>query len=115
MYKLAPLKKNIYSLGDLREILAAANRRYLDFLSAIDDPSAGNKTLTKICEPKAEHGRNYKGFNFFSAQDQQVLEILLRGEHNIHGFRNKDLGRRTLLAGLHIRAIVLPQMLTVES
>lgn len=153
MYKLAPLKKSIYSLGDLQEILAGANRRYLDFISAIDDPSAGNKALTKICEPKSEHGRNYKGFNFFSAHDQQVLEILLRGEHTIHGFRNKDLrrrlpfnagkvsrlikrlrvhglikrigrtykyyltalGRRTLLAGLHIRAIVLPQILTAES
>jgi hypothetical protein len=52
-------KKSIYSLGDLQEILAVANRRCLDFISAIDDPSAGNKVLTKICEPKAEDGRNY--------------------------------------------------------
>ena len=78
--------------------------------------------------------------------DQRVLEILLRGEHTIHGFRNKDLrrrlpfnagkvarvikrlrvhglikriggtykyyltalGRRTLLAGLHIRSAATP-------
>jgi len=38
VYKLAPLKKSIYSLGDLRQLLFAANRRYLDFISAIDDP-----------------------------------------------------------------------------
>jgi DNA-binding MarR family transcriptional regulator len=152
-YKLAPLKKSIYSLGDLQELLAAANRRYLDFISAIDDPSAGNKALTKICEPRSEHGRNYKGFNFFSTHDQQVLEVLLRGEHTIHGLRNKDLrrhlhfnasrvsrllkrlrvhgfikrigrtykyyltaiGRRAILAGLHIRTMVLPQMLMAES
>lgn len=153
VYKLAPLKKSIYSLGDLQELLAAANRRYLDFISAIDDPSAGNRALTKICEPSSEHGRNYKGFNFFSAHDQQVLEVLLRGQYTIHGFRNKDLrcrlpfdpgrvsrllkrlrvhglikrigrtykyyltalGRRTILAGLHIRTVVLPHMLMAES
>ena len=94
VYKLAPLKKSIYSLGDLRQLLAAANRRYLDFISAMDDPSEGNKTLSKICENKIDNYRTYKGFNFFSAQDQRVFEILLRGEHNIHGLRNADLRRR---------------------
>jgi hypothetical protein len=37
--KFAPMKKTIYSLGPLRELLWAANRRYLEFLSAMDDPS----------------------------------------------------------------------------
>ena len=153
VYKLAPLKKSIYSLGDLQELLAAANRRYLDFISAIDDPSAGNKTLTKICAPKTENARRYKGFNFFSVPDQHVFEELLRGEYTISGFRNADIrhhlplnggqvsrllkrlrvhglikrvgrtykyyvtkmGRRTLLAGLHIRQVVLPQLLMAES
>lgn len=94
VYKLAPLKKSIYSLGDLQQILAAANRRYLDFISAIDDPSQGKKLLAKICETKMDNYRAYQGFNFFSAQDQRVFEILLRGEHNIHGLRNADLRRR---------------------
>ena len=94
VYELAPLKKSIYSLGDLQQLLLAANRRYLDFISAIDDPSDGNKLLGKICETRMENDRAYKGFNFFDAQDQQVFEILLRGEHNIQGLRNLDLRRR---------------------
>jgi DNA-binding MarR family transcriptional regulator len=94
VYKLAPLKKSIYSLGDLKQLLFAANQRYLDFISAIDDPSDGNKLLGKICETKSEKARGYKGFNFFDPQDQRVFEILLRGEHNIQGFRNADLRRR---------------------
>jgi hypothetical protein len=61
VYKLAPLKKSIYSLGDLQHILFAANRRYLDFISAIDDPSDGNKLLGKICETKIDNYRTYKG------------------------------------------------------
>ena len=48
--KYAPMKKTIYSLGALREVLAAANRRYLEFLSAIDDPSDGIRKLNKISE-----------------------------------------------------------------
>jgi DNA-binding MarR family transcriptional regulator len=97
-YKLAPLKKSIYSLGDLQQMLLAANRRYIDFISAIDDPSEGNKLLDKICETKTDNHRPYKGFNFFSAQDQRVFETLLRGENNIQGLRNADLRRRLPLA-----------------
>jgi hypothetical protein len=93
VYKLAPLKKSIYSLGDLRELLLAANRRYLDFLSAIDDPSAGTKLLDKVSEKKADNGRMYQGFNFFSTDDQRVFETIVRGEHTIQGLRNADLHR----------------------
>jgi hypothetical protein len=37
---LAAVKKSIYSLIDLREILLGCNRRYLAHLSALDDISA---------------------------------------------------------------------------
>jgi len=77
VYKLAPLKKSIYSLGDLQRLLLAANRRYLDFISAIDEPSDGNHLVGKICDTKIDNYRAYKGFNFFSAQDQCVFEVLL--------------------------------------
>jgi hypothetical protein len=89
--KLAPMKKTIYSLHVLRRFLAAANRRYLDFISGIDDPTAGMKILDKVSKPAVHNGRNYKGFNFFSAEDQKLFEAVIRGEHNISGIRDKDL------------------------
>jgi hypothetical protein len=46
--KFAPLKKTIYSLGVLGELLSSANRRYLEFLSALDDPRNGIDKLHKI-------------------------------------------------------------------
>jgi hypothetical protein len=52
--KFAPMKKTIYSLGALRELLSAANRRYLEFLSAIDDPSNG---IDKAQQNHADHSR----------------------------------------------------------
>lgn len=93
-YKVAPVKKSIYSLGDLRSLMADANRRYLAFISALEDPSVGTKALNKVAEPAAENGRNYRGFNFFSAEDDLVLSAIARGEFTISGFRNKDLRKR---------------------
>lgn len=92
-FKLAPLKKTIYSLGDLRRLLAASNRRYLEFISAIEDPTVGSKILDKISRPKRDAARTYKGFNFFSDEDRQVLLAVVRGEHVITGFRHVDLKR----------------------
>lgn len=91
VYKLAPLKKSIYSLGDLRTMLAAANRRYIDLLSALDDPSAGIRVLDEISETKPKQGRSYKGFNFFSRDDQSIFQALLRGEYLVQGLRHADL------------------------
>ncbi len=90
-FKLANLKKSIYSLNDLRLLLVAANKRYLAFVSEIDDPSAGQKLLHQVTEPKNLHGRTYKGFNFFSIDDQHLCEIIIRGEYAINGLRNKHL------------------------
>ena len=57
--KCAPMKKTIYSLGALREVLSAANWRYLEFLSAIDDPSNGIDKLDRTTR-RAHHQRGAK-------------------------------------------------------
>jgi len=91
-YQLAPLRKTIYSLQpDLRQLLSAANQRYLAFISDIDDPTAGIKALNKISETKEQGGRNYKGFNLFAEPDQSLFQAIVRGEFNLTGFRNRDL------------------------
>jgi hypothetical protein len=92
--KFAPLKKTIYSLGALRESLLAANRRYLEFLSAIDDPSNGIDKLNKITRTVHEQARSYSGFNFFDLQDEALFLALARGEFTISGVQNKALRAR---------------------
>ena len=50
--KWEPRRKSSYSLPALRELLAAANRRYLEFLAALEDPRAGvAKRALKNAEP----------------------------------------------------------------
>ena len=80
----AEMKKSIYSLGPWRELLLAANRRYL----------ASTDKLNKISQPVEENDRSYRGFNFFDPQDEELFEALGSGEFNISGFQNQDLRRR---------------------
>ena len=91
--KEAPMRKNIYSLKPLREIVSASNKRYLEFISAIDDNTIGHKKLEKATEAKKIDNRNYKGLNFFSKADKKIILALAKGEFNIYGFRCKDLAK----------------------
>jgi hypothetical protein len=91
--KWAPMKRTIYSLVPLQTVMRGANRRYLEFLSALDDTSEGTKRLRKVTETVVEQDRSYKGLNFFATEDQAVLEVLARGEFSIRGFQSKDLRR----------------------
>ena len=91
----AAMKKNIYSLKPLREIVSASNSRYIEFLSAIDDHSVGHKKLEKATTAKTEGNRKYKGFNFFDKNDKQLMLTLTRGEFNIYGFKGKDIKKYT--------------------
>ncbi len=97
--ELAPLKKSIYdqrkspwdSLIDLREILLGCNRRYLEFLSCLDDHSAGARALDRLSEPKHEGEHTFKGMNFFATVEQSLLRALQRPQFNIHGLCRADL------------------------
>jgi len=90
-YALAPVKKYIYSLPDLRHILLACNRRYLEYLSSLDDFSAGIRALDRLTQPRAVKGRTVKGLNFFSRAEQTLLAALHRPSFNISGIRRADL------------------------
>lgn len=89
--ELAPLKKSIYSLIDLREILLGCNQRYLAFLSSLDDPSAGARDLQRLSQQRVGSDPSVKGLNFFNATDHALLRTLQHGEFNIHGWRRGDL------------------------
>ena len=90
-YALARVKKNIYSLADLRHILLGCNRRYLEYLSSLDDFSAGIRALDRLTQPRPVNGRSLRGLNFFSRAEQTLLSALQRPAFNIAGLRRADL------------------------
>jgi hypothetical protein len=88
---LAPVKKTIYSLRDLRDILVGCNRRYLAFLSALDDFSGGVRALDRLTQPRCVNGKTIKGVNFFNPVEQRLLHALQRPAFNIAGIRRAHL------------------------
>jgi hypothetical protein len=95
--KWASMQKTIYSLPALRELLEAANRRYLELLSTITDPQAGRDKLDKLSHSIQQDDRSYPGFNLFDSDDDTLFRAIVRGEFNISGLQNKTLRR-------HLRA-----------
>ncbi len=91
VFKLAPLRKNIYSLSDLRKLMQEANMRYFTFMACIDNPDAGQKAIGKMSAPVKENGRSFRGFNLFLDGDYQLFLTIVRGEWAISGFRASDL------------------------
>ena len=91
------MRKSIYSLPPLQEQLAAANHRYLQFISAIDTPAGGGKQLRKLTQTKTDKQHRYKGFHLFSEEDSLLFRTLLRGEFVIQGFTNQSLRQRLSL------------------
>ncbi len=94
-YQTANMRKTIYSLPALDELLSACNRRYLDFLSAVDDPTNGIKKVNKLSRSVKDAGRSYRGFNLFSVEDEAVLRAIAQGNAQSFGIRNSGL-RTTL-------------------
>jgi hypothetical protein len=88
---LAPVKKTIYSLIDLREILFGCNRRYLAHLSALDDFSAGVRALERLTKPRRVDDKTVRGINFFDPVDNALLHALQDPRVNIAGIRRADL------------------------
>jgi len=89
--KQAPMRKTIYSLPVLTEVCRAANRRYLEFVSRIDDPGVGLRRVKKVAEPTRDKTRSVGGFNLLRQRDHHLFLALARGEFNISGLTNRAL------------------------
>jgi hypothetical protein len=93
--KNAPIQKTVHSLGAVREVLAAANRRYLEFLSTLEDDTAGRRDLDRVSQSVHDDaGRSYRGINFFRSADLDLILAVVRGEHLISGVTARRLRKR---------------------
>lgn len=92
--KVGPMRKSICNLtSELSGQMRSCNRRYLEFLSGLDDPTVSLKTLDRVTTSVQREGHTYRGFNVFQPQDRELFQVLLRGEFNISGVRNRDIRR----------------------
>ena len=88
----APMKKTMYSLPPLAEQALAVNKRYLNFISAIESDEVGVERVQQLAETQSDDkGRRYKGFNLLAEEDASFFRLLSDGSFLIVGFSNKAL------------------------
>jgi hypothetical protein len=87
-----PLNKSISYLWRLSQISKEANKRYLNALAIVTDPTEALKGLDQISSPqKTETGKSVKPFSPLSKDAFMIFMAILSGEFHIQGFRNKEL------------------------
>jgi hypothetical protein len=86
-----PMTKGVASLVDYQKQALACNRRYLDALAVVDDPTPAYQDLRHLTEPKVVGGRSYAGFNPARREDVRLFTAVLDGDRIARGFRNADI------------------------
>jgi hypothetical protein len=86
-----PMNKSVVNLYRYREVALAANERYLEALSVVENPAPSYRQTEKLTEPAVKAGRSYAGFNPASRSDVKLFEAVLDGNHVVRGFRNADI------------------------
>jgi len=86
-----PMNKSVINLYRYRQVALAANRRYLDALAVVDDPTPAYRQVEELTEPVVVSGRSHAGFNPASPGDVRWFQAVLDGDHLLRGFRNADI------------------------
>ena len=69
----------------------AANDRYLNALSVVNDPTPAYRQVSQLTESKVHQGRRYAGFNPARSEDVKLFQAVLSGSHELRGFHNADI------------------------
>jgi predicted transcriptional regulator len=94
-YKIANMRKTIFSIPKLIKKMYGCNRRYIEFLCAVDDPTNGIKKVNKVSSRIKIKGRSFRGFNLFNTEDEKVLRAISQGDTQGFGIRNITM-RKTM-------------------
>lgn len=86
-----PMNKGVSNFYRYLEVAHASNRRYLDALAVVDGPATTTRQLDQLGKPVRYRGRRRRGLNLLHALEQKLFQAILRGEHRLNGFRNRDI------------------------
>ena len=88
------MNKGVANFYQFERVARAANRRYLEALSVVDDPAPSYQQVERLAERKVVDQRSYASFNPASRDDMRLFQAVLAGDHLINGFRNQDIRGR---------------------
>ncbi len=99
------MRKGVAWLFRYREVSLGANRRYLEALADVDNPTDAIRALDRITTRKQlAPKRSARAFNPVARDETQIFRALLSGEHGIRGFSNLDI-RKKLADSPHLKDI----------
>jgi hypothetical protein len=84
------MRRGVADLRRRAEVSEASNRRYLAALAAVEDPTLVGDLVRPLARRVKWRGRLVRALNW-SERDLAVIAAVMRGEHSINGFRNRDL------------------------
>jgi len=86
-----PMAKGLANIHRYAEVSMAANERYLEALSVVNDPGELREVLLPLAKPVRRHQRSYRAFNPLNQDDMALFAAVLRGEHALNGFANHHI------------------------
>jgi hypothetical protein len=93
-----PMPKGVAYLFRYQEVSRAANHRYLNALAVVEDPAPAHQQMHALARPVRHHDRPHRGFNPADREDVRLFAVVMRGEHLLHGFANRDIRSRLFSA-----------------
>jgi len=84
------LRKGIVDLRRRMELSRAANARYLEALAVVGEERPSHRILDPVSRPLHEP-RRYRALRPISPEESRGFSVLLRGELQLQGVRNRDL------------------------
>ncbi|MEX2188980.1 MAG: hypothetical protein WD875_19385 [Pirellulales bacterium] len=86
-----PMRKGLADLPRRVEISRAANKRYLEALAEVQISAKACEVLDPVSRRVTRNGRPHRALRPLSADEAAVFAAMLRGEHAVQGFRNRDI------------------------
>jgi len=88
-----PMAKSVANLWRYAQVSLPSNSRHLAALALAHVPPKGEavRELDRLCRPRTHRGIHGARFNPVAASDCVLFEAVLKGDHVINGFRNRDL------------------------
>ena len=83
--------KGVGNLHHYQSHAFSCNGRYLEALSAVDDPKPSYDELRTLTERRRRKGRSFAGFNPAREAEAKLFAAVLSGDGIAQGFRNQDV------------------------
>ncbi len=99
-----PMRKGLADIARRVEVSRAANQRYLEALSVVGEPAPTKEVLDPLSRRVVKEGRAYRPLRPIEAEEAKLFQAVLRGEHMLNGFRNRDI-RELIAPGLKPQSV----------